>query len=141
MHKECFAPLGVLISCLMGMLYTFLVSSLIYRPPLVCVGATALLLACKLGSLPMLELMFQNGADFEEGDDYERSALHYCVAYNCPDAAKFLIGKGSQKGVTDCHGVTPSMVARRHGADEEMIRLLEPELVAQASTRIQALPS
>ncbi|CAD7705320.1 unnamed protein product [Ostreobium quekettii] len=87
-------------------------------------GASVLLLACKVGSVPVLELLIQNGADLDCQDAYNRRGLHYCLVHSCKDAARLLVGKGAQKDVADCHGATPMWIAQQSG-DQEAIDLLQ----------------
>jgi len=87
-------------------------------------GASVFLLACKVGSVPVLELLIQNGADLDCQDAYNRHGLHYSLVHSCKDAARLLVDKGAQTDVADCHGATPALLAQQLG-DREAINLLQ----------------
>ena len=57
---------------------------------------------------------------------YQRTALHYAVAYNQLESAKLLISKGAQLDVMDIEGKTVMDYALEliQGGKEDMIALL-----------------
>ncbi|GMH35679.1 hypothetical protein BSKO_03547 [Bryopsis sp. KO-2023] len=88
--------------------------------------APVTLLACRLGHLPMIEYLLLCGADMECLDTYCRRPLHYAVMYKQKATIRLLIDKGVKRRVGDYEGVTPSQMAERGEADDEVLLWVTP---------------
>ena len=65
------------------------------------------------GSMPMVKMLLENGADLEAGDMLGASPLHRAFANEHNDLGLFLLEKGAELEHADKSGVTPFMLAAR----------------------------
>ena len=72
-------------------------------------GATAFLLACAKGNLPIAEVLLENGADINAIVKYQslkKSPLHYAVFHQNAAIAKLLLENGCKTEVRNQKGLT-----------------------------------
>ncbi|PIN01396.1 hypothetical protein CDL12_26095 [Handroanthus impetiginosus] len=104
-------------------------------------GCSLLHLACHSGSLVMLELLLQLGADINKCDLNGRTPLQHCILEGNNEMAKFLLKRGAWASIKDSGGFTALERAMEMGAitDEEFFILLserEGELTVYISKYI-----
>ena len=79
-------------------------------------GETALLLAANFGSVKMLSLLIQAGADINAVDYAGNNALIHCITENQVSAAEILIDAGININFTDKMGRTALIVAAQYNS-------------------------
>ncbi|XP_042053285.1 ADP-ribosylation factor GTPase-activating protein AGD4-like [Salvia splendens] len=89
-------------------------------------GCSLLHLACHGGSLVMLELLLQLGADVNKHDYHGRTPLQHCIMKGNNVMAKYLLRRGARASIEDAGGCTALERAMEMGAitDEELFILL-----------------
>ncbi|KAI3467955.1 hypothetical protein Pfo_024618 [Paulownia fortunei] len=89
-------------------------------------GCSLLHLACHSGSLVMLELLLQLGADINKCDLHGRTPLQHCILKGNNEMAKFLLRRGARAFIKDAGGFSALERAMEMGAitDEELFILL-----------------
>ncbi|KAG8365716.1 hypothetical protein BUALT_Bualt17G0000900 [Buddleja alternifolia] len=89
-------------------------------------GCSLLHLACQNGSLVMLELLLQLGADINKCDFHGRTPLQHCILKGNNEMAKFLLRRGARASLKDGGGLTALERAMEMGAitDEALFILL-----------------
>ncbi|XP_031395667.1 ADP-ribosylation factor GTPase-activating protein AGD2-like isoform X2 [Punica granatum] len=89
-------------------------------------GCSLLHLACQHGSLVMVELLLQFGADINIQDFHGRTPLHHCVSLGRNALAKLLLKRGARPSIKDGRGQSALDRAMEMGAitDEELFILL-----------------
>ncbi|KAK4413665.1 ADP-ribosylation factor GTPase-activating protein AGD4, partial [Sesamum alatum] len=89
-------------------------------------GCSLLHLACHNGSLVMLELLLQLGADINKSDLHGRTPLQHCILKGNNQIAKFLLRRGARASIRDAEGFTALERAMEMGAitDEQLFILL-----------------
>lgn len=89
-------------------------------------GCSLLHLACHNGSLVMLELLLQLGADINKRDLHGRTPLQHCILKGNNQMAKFLLRRGARASIRDAEGFTALERAMEMGAitDEQLFILL-----------------
>ncbi|KAK6160547.1 hypothetical protein DH2020_003928 [Rehmannia glutinosa] len=89
-------------------------------------GCSLLHLACHSGSLVMLELLLQLGADINKCDLHGRTPLQHCILRRNNEMAKFLLRRGARASIKDAGGFNALERAMEMGAitDEELFILL-----------------
>ncbi|KAL3650645.1 ADP-ribosylation factor GTPase-activating protein agd4 [Castilleja foliolosa] len=93
-------------------------------------GCSLLHLACQSGSLVMLELLLQLGANINKCDLHGRTPLQHCILRSNNQMAKFLLRRGARASIKDDEGLTALERAMEMGAitdDELLILLTESE--------------
>ena len=87
--------------------------------------------AAFFGKLDTTQTLLDNGADIDERDTFDRTALHRAAGKDSPKVAEFLISKGANLDAKDKLGWTPLFVSAnaghaitaaallRHGADPD----------------------
>ncbi len=58
-------------------------------------GQTLLMIACSIGSVPIVVACLQNGSDVTIKDTAGRTALHYCAAIGNIHIFEYLISRGN----------------------------------------------
>ncbi|CAA0807139.1 ADP-ribosylation factor GTPase-activating protein AGD2 [Striga hermonthica] len=87
-------------------------------------------LACHCGSLMMMELLLQLGADINKCDLQGRTPLQHCILSRNNEKAKFLLRRGARASIKDAGGFSALERAMEMGAitdDELFILLAESE--------------
>ncbi|GER55885.1 Arf-GAP with GTPase [Striga asiatica] len=87
-------------------------------------------LACHCGSLMMMELLLQLGADINKCDLKGRTPLQHCILSRNNEKAKFLLRRGARASIKDAGGFSALERAMEMGAitdDELFILLAESE--------------
>ncbi|KAL3830725.1 hypothetical protein ACJIZ3_019527 [Penstemon smallii] len=89
-------------------------------------GCSILHLACHSGSLVMLELLLQLGADINKCDFHGRTPLLHCILKGNNELAKFFLRRGARASIKDAGGFTVLERAMEMGAitDEQLFILL-----------------
>ncbi|KAG6429396.1 hypothetical protein SASPL_107447 [Salvia splendens] len=89
-------------------------------------GCSLLHLACHGGSLVMLELLLQLGAEVNKHDYHGRTPLQHCIMKGNNVMAKYLLRRGARASIKDGGGCTSLERAMEMGAitDEELFILL-----------------
>ncbi|XP_039041011.1 ADP-ribosylation factor GTPase-activating protein AGD2-like [Hibiscus syriacus] len=89
-------------------------------------GCSLLHLACQGGSIVMLELLLQFGADKNIPDFHGRTPLHHCIALGNNSLAKHLLRRGARSSIKDHRGFSALERAMEKGAitNEELFLLL-----------------
>ncbi|KAK8979495.1 hypothetical protein V6N11_073492 [Hibiscus sabdariffa] len=95
--------------------------------PMNCLqGCSLLHLACQGGSIVMLELLLQFGADINMPDFHGRTPLHHCIAVGNFSLTKHLLRRGAKSSIKDYGGFSALERTVQKGAikDEELFLLL-----------------
>ncbi|KAK8977096.1 hypothetical protein V6N11_021186 [Hibiscus sabdariffa] len=95
--------------------------------PMNCLqGCSLLHLACQGGSIVMLELLLQFGADINMPDFHGRTPLHHCIAVGNFSLTKHLLRRGASSSIKDYGGFSALERTVQKGAikDEELFLLL-----------------
>lgn len=95
-------------------------------------GNVAIHLAASRGNIPLIEFLFNSGANMNIQDSFGNSALHYAVDKSRKETILYLINHGARINIQDYKGNAPLHIACQHD-DFEMAKLLllknaDPEL-------------
>lgn len=97
-------------------------------------GGTALHDACWNGNLPILQLLFENGAAVDaEHTETGSTPLHYAAITNHPEAASILLRQGARVGARSRSGATALHLAANRGYTAMVALLLAQGAAVDAS--------
>jgi len=82
-------------------------------------------LAHRYGDLEAVEDFIAIGKDVNQGDNEERTALHYAAGFNHGDVASLLLKEGASLAAKDSKGNTPLHYAAGYGRPALVHLLLE----------------
>lgn len=109
-------------------------------------GITALHMAAQVGSLEVLLLLLENGAEVDRQDELGRTPLALAAGSGQLAAARYLLARGASTNVSNLSGVTPLMhaVRARHyylvrellesGADINAVDVFGTDVLMHAAT-------
>lgn len=109
-------------------------------------NATPVVVAAKEGSLGIVKLLHESGADLYAADNGDQGALFYAAHKGWRDVAEYLVGQGMDPTAPNKGGVSPAAIARasdfpsfgneleRWGAELKQ-RLLEEEQARKRAER------
>ena len=80
--------------------------------------------AAFFGKLDTIQTLLDDGADIDERDSFDRTALHRAAGKASPEVAEFLISKGADLEAKDKLGWTPLVVSASGGHTATMAALL-----------------
>jgi ankyrin repeat protein len=81
-------------------------------------GRRALNWAAWHNHVPVIELLLAAGAEIDAVNNTGFSPLHHAAEAGSPDAARALIGRGADPGLTNLAGRAPIQTARANGHNE-----------------------
>ncbi|XP_029657321.1 putative ankyrin repeat protein RF_0381 isoform X2 [Octopus sinensis] len=86
-------------------------------------GLTLLMAACERGSISLITLLTESGADLNIGDKDKRTALHYAVDNRQTEAVAFLVSRRANVNEQNSQGDTPLHRAVWN-KDEDVVKVL-----------------
>jgi Zn-dependent protease with chaperone function len=86
-------------------------------------GTTPLINAAMENDVEEMDVLLKEGADINETDEENSSALHWAVYYSSYDAAEYLLQQGADPNTIDVYDSTP-LLSAVYGEDVEMVKLL-----------------
>ena len=103
-------------------------------------GTTPLILAARLATEGMVQLLMNSDADINAADNSGKTALHWAAAVNNVDAVRELLGSGANRDAQDDKDETPLFLAAREGSFEACKALLDTFANREITDHMDRLP-